>query len=123
MAATTVVRDTYLQLLTPYLSGSGNNGDGSERRTQSNSAPASSKSGFGRCPECPKNYEVLLVGPNATKEEIKTAYRDLAKINHSDHLQSSEDRVRRKAEESLKRINLAYDHISSHWKERVGKSA
>ena len=59
---------------------------------------------------------MLDVGPNATKEEIKTAYRDLAKIFHSDHIQSSEDRVRRKAEEKLKDVKLAYGHISWRWK-------
>jgi DnaJ-domain-containing protein 1 len=114
--ATKLVQAKYLELLRPHLSGTGNNGDGSEQRARSNEVSDDSKSSFGGCLLCQKFYPVLRVNPNATKEEIKTAYRDLAKIFHSDRLQSYEDRVQRKADDELKDINEAYAHISSHWK-------
>ncbi len=93
-----------------------NRGRGSERRSRSNEAANRRESMFGRCHQCEKNYRVLGISPNATAKEVSAAYRDLAKIFHSDRLQTYEDRVRRKAEGELKEINEAYAHISSHWK-------
>jgi len=114
--ATELVQAKYLELLRPYLSGTDHSEDGSKQRARSDGVSDNNESSFARCPECPESYEVLGIAPSATKEEIKTAYRDLAKIFHSDHLQSSADRVQRKADDKLKDINKAYAHISSHWK-------
>lgn len=54
-------------------------------------------------------YEVLGVAENATDEQIKTAYRDLAKKYHPDNYTDSP--LADLAEEKMKEINEAYDRI------------
>ena len=49
-------------------------------------------------------YQTLGVSRNATDEEIKSAYRKLAKKYHPDHNQGDKD-----AEEKFKAINEAYE--------------
>ena len=112
--ATAFVQANYLELLRPFLPGTTEYGDGSGQRAVPNEGPENSSS-FQGCGECPKYYAVLRVPPTATREEIKTAYRVLAKIYHSDRLQSQEERVRLKGDDLLKAVNEAYDHISKHW--------
>lgn len=54
-------------------------------------------------------YEVLGVSETATDEEIKTAYRNLAKKYHPDNY--SDSPLADLAEEKMKEINEAYDNI------------
>ena len=54
-------------------------------------------------------YEVLGVSENASDEEIKTAYRNLAKKYHPDNYNDSP--LADLAEEKMKEINEAYDMI------------
>ena len=54
-------------------------------------------------------YEVLGVSETATDEEIKTAYRNLAKKYHPDNYNDSP--LADLAEEKMKEINEAYDMI------------
>lgn len=54
-------------------------------------------------------YEVLGVTENATDEEIKTAYRNMAKKYHPDNYTDSP--LADVAEEKMKEINEAYDTI------------
>lgn len=54
-------------------------------------------------------YEVLGVSETATDEEIKTAYRNLAKKYHPDNYNDSP--LADLAEEKMKEINEAYDTI------------
>lgn len=114
--ATKIVRQRYLQLLSPYLSGSGESGKGPQNRTGSDVDSNDSKSGFARCQKCPDYCAVLHVSASATREEIRAAYRDLAKIYHTDRLQSQAERVKRRADDLLKGVNEAYAHISEHWR-------
>lgn len=54
-------------------------------------------------------YEVLGVSPSATNEEIRDAYRALAKKYHPDNYADSP--LADMAEEKMKEINNAYDEI------------
>ena len=54
-------------------------------------------------------YEVLGISPNATNEEVKKAYRELAKKYHPDNYADSQ--MADLAEEKMKEINEAYDEI------------
>lgn len=54
-------------------------------------------------------YEVLGVRPEATDEEVKNAYRELAKKYHPDNY--SDNPLSDLAEEKMQEINEAYDAI------------
>ncbi len=60
-------------------------------------------------------YKVLGVSPSATDEEIKEAYRNLAKKYHPD--QYSDSPLKELADEKMKEINEAYDAITAKRKE------
>ncbi|MGN0537915.1 MAG: J domain-containing protein [Acutalibacteraceae bacterium] len=55
------------------------------------------------------SYEILGVSPNATDEEVKQAYRQLAKKYHPDRYVDSP--LAETAAEKMKEINDAYDRI------------
>lgn len=61
-------------------------------------------------------YKILGVSPNATDEEIKTAYRELAKKYHPDNYSGSP--IADLADEKMKEINEAYDAIIAERKRR-----
>lgn len=54
-------------------------------------------------------YEVLGISPNATNEEVKNAYRALAKKYHPDNY--AESSMADIANEKMQEINEAYDEI------------
>ncbi|MGN0479696.1 MAG: DnaJ domain-containing protein [Hominenteromicrobium sp.] len=62
-------------------------------------------------------YKVLGVSPSATDEEIKDAYRKLAKKYHPD--QYADSPLAELAGEKMKEINEAYDTIVSQRKNRT----
>ena len=53
-------------------------------------------------------YRILEVEPGASLEEIKRAYRELARVWHPDRF-PNDPRLQSKAQEKLKQINLAYE--------------
>ena len=57
-------------------------------------------------------YVLLGVAPTVSAQELKAAYRDLAKVWHPDRF-SHDPRLQQKAQEKLKAINEAYDLLTS----------
>ena len=64
-------------------------------------------------------YSVLGVSKNATDEEIKNAYRELARKYHPDNY--SDNPLSDLADEKMKEINEAYDEIMEMRKNRGAK--
>ena len=56
-------------------------------------------------------YKILGVDANATDEEVKKAYREMAKKNHPDLVSNLGEEVREAAEEKFQEINAAYESI------------
>ena len=63
-------------------------------------------------------YKILGVSPTATDDEVKTAYRNLARKYHPDKYRDSD--LAEMAGEKMKEVNAAYDEIQ---KIRAGKTA
>ncbi len=64
-------------------------------------------------------YSVLGVQSNATDEEIKKAYRSLAKKYHPDNYDDSNP-LKDLAAEKMREINAAYDYIQNQRKKAAG---
>ncbi|MBD2067488.1 GUN4 domain-containing protein [Leptolyngbya sp. FACHB-671] len=58
-------------------------------------------------------YRILEIEPGASKDDVKQAYKDLAKVWHPDRF-SNDLRLQQKAEEKLKQINSAYEFLKSY---------
>lgn len=56
-------------------------------------------------------YEILQISPDAQIDEIKAAYRKLAKEYHPDRVAYLGEEVQREAKEKFQKINLAYDKL------------
>lgn len=56
-------------------------------------------------------YKILGIDPSATDEEVKRAYREMAKKNHPDLVGNLGDEVRQAAEKKFQEINAAYETI------------
>ena len=55
-------------------------------------------------------YRILEISPDASEEEIRSAWRELNKVWHPDRF-GDDEVLRRKAEEKLKSINQAYETL------------
>jgi hypothetical protein len=67
----------------------------------------------GNCAQCTQSHQVLGVERDAGEDEVKAAYRDLAKVWHPDRF-GWDERLGRMAEIKMKEINQAYGHLTSH---------
>ena len=56
-------------------------------------------------------YKILEINPDATNEEVKKAYRELAKRYHPDKVAHLGEEVKKGAEEKIMQLNAAYDSI------------
>lgn len=56
-------------------------------------------------------YAILGVDPSATDEEVKKAYREMAKKNHPDLVSALGEEVHQAAEKKFQEINEAYETI------------
>jgi molecular chaperone DnaJ len=63
-------------------------------------------------------YDVLGVSRNATREEIKNAYRELIKFYAPDVNMSEPERVKIQCEEKAKELNYAYEILSDSVKRK-----
>lgn len=61
-------------------------------------------------------YEILGVNKNATQDELKSAYRKLAKKYHPDVYAAAPESEKKAAEEKFKEISHAYDVLSDDQK-------
>jgi len=59
-----------------------------------------------------KYYSVLGVQPGASKEEIKKAFRDKAKMHHPDKFSNETQKVKDYHEEKFKEVNEAYNKLN-----------
>lgn len=64
-----------------------------------------------RADDLDNDYKILEISPDATDEEVKKAYRELAKKHHPDKVNHLGDDVRKAAEEKFSRLNQAYERI------------
>ena len=56
-------------------------------------------------------YTILGIDSSATDDEVKKAYREMAKKNHPDKVSYLGEDVRKAAEQKFQEINNAYDKI------------
>jgi len=56
-------------------------------------------------------YEILELGPGASLEEVRQAYRDSVTIWHPDRFGERNPRLTIRAEEKIKQINEAYETL------------
>ena len=56
-------------------------------------------------------YKILGVDANATDEEVKKSYREMAKKNHPDLVSNLGEEVRQAAEKKFQEVNAAYETI------------
>ncbi len=56
-------------------------------------------------------YQILEVSPDASDDELKKAYRELAKKYHPDKVSHLGEEVKMAAEEKFTRLNAAYEAV------------
>ncbi len=56
-------------------------------------------------------YRVLEISPEATDEEVKKAYREMAKKHHPDKMANLGEDIKRSATEKFQKINAAYEEV------------
>lgn len=60
------------------------------------------------------DYKILEISSAATDEEVKTAYRNLAKKYHPDRVSHLGEEIRKDAEEKFKHLQQAYERIKKY---------
>lgn len=96
------VKDRYAQLLAPYLDQSVD----SSRPEAARNEP--------HCIECVRGFAALGITPQATKYELESVHKDLAKVWHPDRFANEDERLRRRAEDEFKKVQAAYQHLKGH---------
>jgi hypothetical protein len=78
------------------------------------SEPKREEAAPGQSEEIIEWYKILGLPAYAPIQQVKKRYRQLAKIHHPDALASSRSRLKDKSDETMKRINIAYENILNY---------
>lgn len=70
-----------------------------------------SMSAMFRAPDTQSAYQILEVDPKASNEEVKSAYRRMAKKYHPDKVGHLSEEVQRSASERFRKVQEAYERI------------
>jgi hypothetical protein len=105
--AAKIVADAYVELLRPYIHGSGRDG------YAGNSNPSGKSQRASACEKCMKDLELLGLPVGASKDAVGQKRRDFADVLHPDHLGGKSERARNAAEQQMKIINAACDRLLS----------
>jgi len=105
--AVKLVTEAYIERLRPHLHG----GDGNGQAGRSNSSAGSQPNRKPTCEKCIKAYQLLDPAFGASEDEVKSKRRALAEVLHPDHLGGKSEGARHAAEQQLKSINAACDHV------------
>lgn len=71
----------------------------------------SSNSSYGRSYNLDNDYKILEISSDASDEEVKKAYRTLAKKHHPDRVNHLGEDMRKAAEEKFAKLSQAYENI------------
>ena len=66
------------------------------------------------------DYKILEISSDVTNDEVKKAYRKMAKKYHPDKLQGVSDDIIKMAEQKFNRVNQSYDRIMKSRKWWIG---
>ena len=58
-------------------------------------------------------YKILEIEKSATDEEVKKAYRTMAKKYHPDRVNTQDEAIKKGAEEKFKEVQKAYEEIQA----------
>lgn len=86
-----------------YAGSYGYEGDYSRQRSYSRGASSSN--------DLENDYKILEISSSASDEEVKKAYRRLAKEHHPDKVAHLGEEMRKAAEEKFTKLNQAYERI------------
>jgi curved DNA-binding protein CbpA len=65
-----------------------------------------------------KFFEILELSPDASWDDVKKSYRELAQVWHPDKHQNANDSLRERAHKKLTEINDAYRGLDSFFQEQ-----
>jgi len=69
-----------------------------------------------------RSFEILELDPGATEDDARQAYKDIVNVWHPDRF-SANPRLKEKAEQKLKEVNLAYEAIRSFFQQSEASNA
>jgi hypothetical protein len=104
------IEAAYFERLKPFLPSNGT----SDESSWGGNNGSSTANYNGSCLKCVNSYAILRLAPGASKDEMNTARKNFAQIYHPDRFAGKHERLRRTAEDELKKINEAYAHIIEH---------